>query len=142
MNQTLGTTHSRRINSLVTDIVSASWAASGEDGKPQGEIPAITMSPRVQQAMVQLREYMFEQLYLPLGRSEESEAARDIVRLLYRHFVQNPEEVPPPYFGQGATPQQAATDYLAGMTDHYAIRLAERLRPGISRGVFAGVTLD
>jgi hypothetical protein len=32
-------------------------------------------------------------------------------------------------------------DYLAGMTDHYAIRLAERLRPGISRGAFAGVPL-
>jgi hypothetical protein len=36
---------------------------------------------------------------------------------------------------------QAAVDYLAGMTDHYAIRLAEQLEPGISRGVFARVPL-
>ncbi|MDP6549666.1 MAG: deoxyguanosinetriphosphate triphosphohydrolase [Dehalococcoidia bacterium] len=141
VNQTLGTTHSRRINSLVTDIVGASWAASGEDGEPQEETPVITMSPKVRQAMVQLREYMFERLYLPLGQSEESEVARDMVRLLYGHFVRNPEEAPPPYFGHGATPQQASADYLAGMTDHYAIRLAERLQPGISRGAFAGVTL-
>ncbi|HJN88496.1 MAG: deoxyguanosinetriphosphate triphosphohydrolase [Dehalococcoidia bacterium] len=141
VNRTLGTAHSQRINSLVTDIVEASWAASGEDGGPPGETPVITMSDPVRQAMVQLREYMFEQLYLPLGESEESEVARDMVRLLYGHFVLNPEEVPPPYFGQGTTPQQASVDYLAGMTDHYAIRLAERLQPGISRGVFSGVIL-
>jgi len=39
------------------------------------------------------------------------------------------------------TPEQAAVDYLAGMTDHYAIRLAERQKPGIRRGLFAGVSL-
>ena len=36
---------------------------------------------------------------------------------------------------------RAVCDYLAGMTDHYAIRLAEGLKPGISRGVFARVPL-
>ena len=45
------------------------------------------------------------------------------------------------YFCHEETPERAAIDYLAGMTDHYAIRLAEQLRPGISRGIFDRVPL-
>ncbi len=148
VGRTLGTTHSQRINTLVSDIVNASWKASGAasgadppEADPGGGPPAITMTARTRAAMVLLREFMFEQVYLPLGRTEEAGVAREVVRLLYHHFASNPEEVPPPYFGQGSAPGQAAVDFVAGMTDHYAIRLAERLRPGISRGVFARVPL-
>ena len=139
VNETLGTSHSQRINTLVGDVVDSSWAVTGEVKSATAAPPRITMSTRVRRAMVLLREFMFQRLYLPLGTGEEAEAARGIVRLLYRHFVAEPEEVPPPYFGPGVSPQQAAVDYLAGMTDHYAIRLAEGLQPGISRGVFARV---
>jgi dGTPase len=143
VSQALGTTHSQRINALVTDIVTASWAASGADeGAPvAGSAPTITMSPEAREVMNLLREFMFQRVYLPLIDSEESKLAQEIVRLLYHHFVDHPEEVPPVYFSHEETPQQAAIDYLAGMTDHYAIRLAERLQPGISRGVFARVPL-
>ena len=141
VNEALGTTHSQRINALVTDIVDASWAASGEDGGLEGGTPYITMGAPVRRAMNLLREFMFHRVYLPLGDGRESEAAREIVRLLFHHFVQRPEEVPPAYFRHEESPEQAAVDHLAGMTDHYAIRLAERLSPGISRGVFARVPL-
>ena len=99
------------------------------------------MSPETRQAMMLLREFMFERVYLPLGRSAESEAAREVVRTLYAYFLRNPEEVPPPYFGPDASPEQAAVDYLSGMTDHYAIRLAERVKPGVSQGLFTNVPL-
>ena len=136
VNIRLGTSHSQRINTLVTDTVHASWPASGaEGGILAGGASAITLSPAVRQAMMLLREFMFERVYLPLGQAAESEAARDVVRTLYHHFVKNPEEVPPPYFGPGETPEQAAVDYLAGMTDHYAIRRAERLKTGVSRSL-------
>ena len=141
VNRSLGTTHSQRINTLVTDTVYASWAASGEEEGAHGSLPVITMSSDVRQAMMTLREFMFEKVYLPLGLTAEAEVARDIVRALYHHFIRNPEEVPPPYFRYGQSPEQAAVDFLAGMTDHYAIRLGEELRPGISRGVFGQVTL-
>ena len=141
VNNTLGTTHSQRINTLVTDTVHASWAASGVNEAANNGQPTITMSPDVRKAMTQLREFMFQRVYLPLGSSAEAEAARDIVRMLYQHFLRNPEEIPPPYFGPEETPELGSLDYLAGMTDRYAIRLAERLRPGISRGIFAGVPL-
>jgi dGTPase len=76
-----------------------------------------------------------------LSDNEESRVAREIIGLLYHYLVGHPEEVPPVYFGHQATSQQAAIDYLAGMTDHYAIRMAESLEPGISRDVFARVPL-
>ncbi|MFQ6028384.1 MAG: deoxyguanosinetriphosphate triphosphohydrolase [Dehalococcoidia bacterium] len=140
-NRILGETHSRRINTLVTDIVRGSWVASGAEEPAPGVRPVISMSQPVRQAMNQLREFMFQEVYLPISRNEETELAREIVRLLYRHLVSNPEEVPSVYFFHEETPQQAATDYLAGMTDHYAIRLAEQLQPGISRGIFDRVPL-
>ena len=140
-NRVLGTTHSQRINSLVTGIVQASWPASGLADEPPDEKPVIGMDPEAREAMVELREYMFRNLYLPLGKTRQSEVGRDVVKLLYHYFVDNAEEIPPPYFSPGVEPDRAAVDYVAGMTDHYAIRQAEKLQPGITQGAFQNVTL-
>ncbi|MCH8801707.1 MAG: deoxyguanosinetriphosphate triphosphohydrolase [Chloroflexi bacterium] len=140
-NRVLGTTHSQRINSLVTGIVQASWPASGLADEPPDEKPVIGMDPEAREAMVELREYMFRNLYLPLGKTRQSEVGREVVKLLYHYFVENAEEIPPPYFNPGVEPDRAAVDYVAGMTDHYAIRQAEKLQPGITQGAFNHVTL-
>ena len=140
-NRVLGTTHSQRINSLVTGIVQASWPASGLADEPPDEKPVIGMDPEAREAMVELREYMFRNLYLPLGKTRQSEVGREVVKLLYHYFVDNAEEIPPPYFSPGVEPDRAAVDYVAGMTDHYAIRQAEKLQPGITQGAFNHVTL-
>lgn len=146
VNRVLGNSHSQRINALVTDAVYSSWPASGASPDSLGKTgqtsnPVITMSPETRQAMTQLREFMFEKMYLPLSRNAESDSAREVVRTLHSYFLTNPEEVPPPYFGPHATPEQAAVDYLSGMTDHYAIRLAEKIKPGVSGNLFANVPL-
>ncbi|PKB80258.1 MAG: deoxyguanosinetriphosphate triphosphohydrolase [SAR202 cluster bacterium Io17-Chloro-G9] len=148
VNETLGTTHSERIDTLVTDIVGASWDASGEisgASVPQKPLtvdaPTITMSPHVRRAANLLREFMFQEVYLPLGRSEEAEVAREIIRVLFQHLVEHPERIPQAYFQHEENENQAAVDYLSGMTDHFAIRQAESLLPGISRGVFSRVPL-
>jgi dGTPase len=141
VNEALGTSHSQRINALVTDVVQSSWDVCKAVEAPVETVPAITMSAPVRDVMNQLREFMFQEVYLPLGNTQESQVAGELVGLLYHHFVNQPEEVPSVYFCHEETTQQAAVDYLAGMTDHYAIRLAERLEPGISRGVFARVPL-
>ena len=149
VNRILGTTHSQRIDALVTDIVTASWAATGEasnnspNGEPPktGEPPVITMSDDVRGAMNSLRAFMFQEVYLPLGRTQESEAAREIIRLIFNRLLAHPEGIPAAYFYHEETAEQAAIDFLSGMTDHYAIRLAEELRPGISRGIFDRVPL-
>jgi dGTPase len=141
VNETLGTTHAQRIDTLVTDIVDASWKASGEGAPSTAEPPTITMNPPVRYAANLLREFMFQEVYLPLGETEESEVAREIIRVLFQHFVEHPEHIPPAYFRHEENENQAAVDYLSGMTDHYAIRQAEALQAGISRGVFARVPL-
>lgn len=141
VNRILGTTHSQRIDTLVTDIVTASWAASGEGEPLTGETPVIAMSDEVRGAMNSLREFMFREVYLPLGRSQESEVAREMVCLIFNELVAHPERIPAAYFCHEETADQAAVDFLSGMTDHYAIRLAEELTPGISRGVFDRVPL-
>ena len=141
VNRILGKSHAQRINTLVADAVYTSWPASGDGIDLERGAPVIGLSPETRQAMMLLREFMFERVYLPLGRSSESEAARDVVRALYSHFLSNPEEVPPPYFGPDIAPEQAAVDYLSGMTDHYAIRVAERVKPGVSRDLFDRVPL-
>ena len=141
-NRVLGTTHSQRIDSLVNGIVQASWPASGLAEGPVENNPTIGMDPDAREAMVELREYMFEQLYLPLGKTKQSEVGRDVVKLLYHYFSENAEEIPPPYFSPGADPDRAAVDFVSGMTDHYAIRQAEKLQPGITQGAFHNVSLE
>jgi len=140
-NRVLGTTHSQRINSLVTGIVQASWSASGlAEGVPEN--PVISMNPEAREAMMELRDFMFRNIYLPLGETRQSAVGREVVGLLYNYFVENAEEIPPPYFSPGIDPERASVDYVSGMTDHYAIRQAEKLQHGITQGAFNSVPLE
>ena len=124
----LGSRHSERIDTMVRDIVDSSWAATGRG--TQGVPPSITMSPPVRDAVNTLREFMFERVYIPESLGEEGQAARSIVRLLYEHYQGRPEEVPPEYHRPEDSRQQAVADYVAGMTDHYALRMSENISPG------------
>ena len=130
--QVLGSRHSERINAMVSDIVEISWAAAGRDSAGVDEPPAITMGPRIREAVNTLREFMFENVYVPEDLGEEGRAARRIVRLLYCHFNDHRDEIPPEYRLRSRSEDGAAVDYVAGMTDQYALRLAEKIRPGIA----------
>jgi len=121
---------------MVWDIVEASWPATGEVGLPQGQRPIIMMSPRVRQAMNLLREFMFQRVYNAEGQSQESKKAREVLELLYHHFCQDPSLLPEAYRQREQPVERAVVDYIAGMTDNYAISVAERIRPGITQGVF------
>ena len=115
-NRTLGTTHSQRLDSLVTGIVQESWPASGLANEAIDGKPVIGMDPEAREAMMELRDYMFRNVYLPLGNTNQSEVGRDVVKLLYHYFLENAEEIPPPYFSPGADPDRAAVDYVAGLS--------------------------
>ncbi len=128
----LGATGSARIDALVHDMVEHS-ARAGE----------IVQGPQAGPAMAALRDFMFERVYLgPAVRAEHGRIAR-VVRRLFEHYVENPQELPG---GPGERPQgeptgraagagepgavelaQRVTDYLAGMTDRYCIRLYTEL---------------
>lgn len=130
VKERLGDRHSKRIDAMVIDIVTASWAATGENGL--GSRPVISMSDEMRETVNVLRDFMFERFYVPEDEGEEGIAAREIVRLLYRHFDDNRSTIPGEYHDE----ECAVVDYIAGMTDQYAIRMAERIEPGIGK-VFA-----
>jgi dGTPase len=113
----LGATGSARIDALVHDMVEHS-ARAGE----------IVQGPQAGPAMAELRDFMFERVYLgPAVRAEHRRIAR-VVRRLFEHYVECPAELP----GDAAELDaaglaQRVTDYLAGMTDRYCIRLYTEL---------------
>ena len=130
VTEQLGDRHSKRIDAMVTDIVAASWAATGENGLDSR--PTIRMSEDMRETVNVLREFMFERFYVPEDQGEEGIAARKIVRLLYRHFDDNRSTIPGEYHDE----EWAVVDYIAGMTDQFAIRMAECIEPCIGN-VFA-----
>jgi len=119
----LGNTHSLRINTMVGDIIDNSWGVRGESK----EKPVVTMSPRILEATNTLRQFLFAQVYNIRSAQEESERARGVVRSLYKYFNEHIDKLPPEYSFYSDEPERRVVDYIAGMTDKYALRMAEEL---------------
>jgi dGTPase len=114
----LGSSGSARIDALVHDMVEHS-ARAGE----------IVQGPEAGPAMAELRDFMFARVYLgPAVRAEHAKIS-SVVRRLFEHYVEHPEQLPPALAGEHEDGERAGdgvarrvTDYLAGMTDRYCIR--------------------
>jgi len=117
----LGHSHSERINTLVLDVINFSWAATGAGGVD--EKPLISMSPEIREAANTLRQFLFERVY-SVAR-EEAERAREVVQLLYQHFIKHDEALPKEYKLRDESVARRVVDYVAGMTDNYAEGMAE-----------------
>ena len=108
----LGHSHSVRINTLVTDII----ATSREAG-------TVTLSPAVETALKDLRSFMFENVYRnPIAKGEESKA-KDMLQRMFDYYVNHPEALPEDFHPQLSFDgmERTVCDYIAGMTDNYAI---------------------
>lgn len=108
----LGENQRDRINTLVCDMIFTSREA--------GEI---CMTPHIENALADLRSFMFERVYRnPIAKGEESKA-KDMLQMLYRYYVENPEELPEDFQPQLTFDGLGRTvcDYIAGMTDNYAV---------------------
>ena len=106
----LGDTKSRRINTLVEAIVKNS-----DD--------TIKMDAETEKYYDKLHEFLFESVYKnPVAKSEETKVS-GIVEGLIKYFFKNPEKMPEEYLKIAAAEgkERAVTDYIAGMTDHYAV---------------------
>ncbi len=125
--EALGLSHSQRVNTMVSDVIDSSWAASGYD-KIEGENPTIAMSPRILSATNELREFLFERVYHIKSAEKESSKAREVVCRLYEYFTSHEEELPPEYLTCSDDTERRVVDYIAGMTDHYAQRVADGLK--------------
>ena len=112
----LGRTHSDRIDTLVVDLVERS--AGGPD---------VRLSDEVFGALDELRGFLFERVYLRDEARSEQDKAIALVRTLFAHYLDHPDQVPEEYHrAPGDVPTRVA-DYIAGMTDRFALRTYEQL---------------
>jgi len=120
----LGKTNSQRINTLVTDIVQNSATAMESAGTDQ---PLIVMSNTVLEAANELREFLFERVYRTTLKTKEVARAHEIILLIYTYFMKYPDKLPAEYNRKGESTQRRVADYIASMTDSYAMITADRL---------------
>ena len=109
---TLGENPRDRINTLVCDVI----ATSREAG-------AIAMTPSVELAFTELREFMFERVYRnPVAKGEESKA-QGMLQRLFEYYMAHPEALPEDFQPQLSFDgmERTVCDYIAGMTDNYAV---------------------
>lgn len=112
ISSVLGESHRERINTLVCDMIHTSREA--------GEI---CMTPQTNQALRDLREFMFERVYRnPVAKGEETKA-KDMLQRLYAYYVENPNAMPEDFQPQLSFDgmERTVCDYIAGMTDNYAV---------------------
>ena len=108
----LGNSHGKRINSMILDVVSHSC-----------EQPRITMSEEFYRQFDALRDFMFERVYKnPVAKSEEEKAKR-VIRELFAYYLKHTEMLTGEYakYLEQDGRERAVADYIAGMTDNYAI---------------------
>jgi dGTP triphosphohydrolase len=98
----------------------------------------VRLSPELGAITTSLRSFMFERFYHPISRSREGRKAAEIVRVLFEHSRENPDEMPAWLRDVSGSDEQAAADYVCGMTDNFALMMAERIRPGLGEDVFQG----
>jgi dGTPase len=123
----LGTTHGERINTMVNDLIMHNWWATGEENPP--EEPVISMSAPVLEATNRLREFMFQHVYLHSRAKHEDPKVSQMIELLYKYFMRYPDLLPAELLHINEQRQEpierAVVDYIAGMTDRYAIKIFE-----------------
>jgi dGTPase len=121
---TLGNKGSDRIDRMVRDVINATVATDYE---------AIAMTAEVEQALEALRKYMFENMYLIPAVRGEFEKAQKILTALFEYVVAHPEKFLDMKSEEPV--ERLAIDFIAGMTDRYALNLYAELflpRPWIS----------
>ncbi len=117
-DEILGKTHSRRIDSMVKSIINAS--------RNRDEIK---MTDEVEKITKKLRDFLFANVYIGSRAKKEEHKARRLLKELYSYYHEHPEKMPPEYSkrAQQSELEQAVVDYIAGMTDRYAIQKGREL---------------
>ena len=118
VSNVLGFTHGDRINTLVQDAITAS---QGQDH--------IVQSHPVEEAMLALKDFMFASVYTnPLAKGEEGKA-QNMLQALFQYYQGNPDELPSDFqtirLEDGV--DRAVCDYIAGMTDPFAVEKYKEL---------------
>jgi dGTPase len=122
----LGDRHSKRVNTMVCDIIESSWDVRACDIIKTS--PAIRISKPVIAAAEALNDFLFKHVYDVHSAKKETAKAREVVSFLYQYYVKHQDKLPPEYSLHGDSAARKAVDYIAGMTDQYALKRAEELK--------------
>jgi dGTPase len=123
--EVLGNTHAERINTLVLDIIETSWPVTGEGESAGNETPRINLSERTAAATNELRDFMFENVYEWEGQQAEAARARRVIHFLFEYYLAHPEALTSDFTLPDDPLVRRVVDYIAGMTDHFALRTAD-----------------
>ena len=114
----LGHSHGERISNMIASIVRASF-----------NMPVVQMEADAWDALLELRSYLFKHVYSREWAEGELRKTEHIVRELFLYYTPHPADMPNEYleiaYREGS--DRAAADYVAGMTDRYAIHAYEHL---------------
>ena len=116
----LGHSVRERLNIMIHDIIENSM-----------DMPKICMSPGMQEAMQGLRSWLFENMYLNEVPKAEERKAQQLIASLYRYYLEYADRMPEEYRmmveEKGEKKERVVCDYIAGMSDSYAIYKFEKL---------------
>ncbi|GAB6084501.1 hypothetical protein JCM30471_34150 [Desulfuromonas carbonis] len=120
ITRVLGLDHGRRINTMVLDMIEASLGCGGAD---------VRLTEPVAEAIVALRSWLFEHVYQVRSVHEDFEKASRILQELFSFFMDHPEalEQHGGRFLDGDPREVSVADFIAGMTDRFAMNLYQRL---------------
>lgn len=125
-----------RLDDLPTSAVStfgneagSAWIRTMIEAVVDGTIAAghVTMHSEVLEAMHELRDFMFERVYLRHDTNGQRERAVRVISELVDYYRHHPDEIPETYQVDDATARIKAIDYVSGMTDRFALREYDRL---------------
>ena len=116
----LGNSTKERLNKITHDVITHSM-----------DKPRVQMSEEVEEAMQGLRNFMFENVYRnPVAKREEQKAI-EMVKKLYGYYMEHIEMLPEEYLRfmdvNQDTKEQVICDYIAGMTDNYAVKIFQEI---------------
>ena len=119
IREVIGYTTGERLDHFIHDTVTFSGGKND-----------ILMSDEVWKAMKELREFMFERVYMNLDVKSEDRKAESLMKTLYEYYLKHLDRLPREYLqmiNMGESRDRVACDYVASMTDRYAIALYEEL---------------
>jgi dGTPase len=85
------------------------------------------MTPSILKAANELREFLFDKVYNSKLAVGDKDKASEVVHSLFAYFSHHPQSLPEEYNLSSDTNERKITDYIAGMTDQFAVRLASQI---------------
>ena len=113
-----GATHGARINAMIVDVVENSFLS-----------PQVRMSLEMERVFEALRDFMFSHVYFNLAAKREESKAKHVVRSLFHYYMERMDRLPPEFLTNAPEDgkERVVADWIACMTDRYAINLYKRL---------------